>query len=189
MFDEMKMTRRITKIVQSWGGTPKSINRLEEFVIADIIMVQEYSKIKGSIFTNKYICADAALIVSFYTYDQFKQSYISSGICERLISMTKCAIEKVFSVNRDELDKIETNRRKYFLPLFVDNDDSTKATGEAINLFCSEYHNSGFIEYNESSPLTLLDVFNQMRIEAEANDFFTRVFSSIDKRMIDFHSD
>lgn len=171
MFQKLRITMNLKKIFKSWGGDPNH-PAISEMIVASPFMVIMAQKKNSAIFSNKYVCADAALISCAFAANVLADLDGSEKIISDIKNKTMSTIRCLYSISDAELQKMQSNRLAFFSELLKESEPSlTPILEEAALVFTHDLHHEKYVEYTKNSPLVIVGIEEQFSINSQTVSF------------------
>lgn len=172
MLEKLRFTIAMRKLFKSWGGDPTRPT-INEMIIASPIMFISSIRNRSFIFSNKYVCADSILIICAYAIKILDGTGTPLEIITDLKSKTISAIQYEYDIPDGELIRMQKNRFDFFGTLLDDHeDDISPMIEEASLVFAHDLHYNRYVEYTSASPLIIMGIDKQNKIESETLAYF-----------------
>lgn len=172
MFEKIKFAIATKRIFKSWGGNPNNPTINEMIVVTPIMLLSSRRK-QSSLFSNKYVCADAAIITCAYVVKILKGTGAPDNIISDLKSKMVSAVQCEFLISKPELQELQKNRFSFFNSLLDEHEeDISPMIEEASLIFAHDLHHNKYVEYSKDSPLIILGIDKQLQIESETLAYF-----------------
>lgn len=178
------------KFMALCGKTGDDIEYLTPLTaLASIIIVAPLDRsLRNTTFNNKYVRADAAILLTLYSLKKFSASniYFSNKSKEELYSYVSTGILKMYNFNEIELNEIKENRIPYFeeyLQKVYPNIDSF--IDEATLLLDYDVTYNRFVEFKNNSPIIVHnDFYEHMAFERQVKLYFNGLIELIDNHIL-----
>lgn len=176
MFEKLKFMIAAKKFFKMLGEDPNQPTANSVIVMQPWFLLKKVRK-DSVFFQNDYLAADAMLMCCAYAKHYLKLCGVSDFIIADLQRKFKLVISSAGFVCGNELEEMVSNRVSFFGGLLEDRDKGMQAFMEETSLvFAHDLHHQKYVEYNAQSPLVVIGIFEQMRLEAEAKSFFKVAF-------------
>lgn len=154
-----------------------------------IILTPHVLHNKKHIMNNKYVKADAALlliVISSVLIQKLGLGAIGhSMIYSELLNKIKKGISVFYKIESEELNRIEKNRLKLFDKIYR-KESFECFINEAALLFSYDCYYNKYVEFSKESPLLILDFTEQLKIEKQTSDYFNTVIPQLCNIVADY---
>ena len=179
MFERIKFLVQARKVFFSWGGNPRRASFNEVIVSAPVLTAMSLSE-NSSIFSNKYVCADAVLIAVTYAGYHLEEAGAPQEMIIDLLAKTRFAIKDIFKIDESEAKELVQDRFVRFSMLLSENTNDVKPMiKEAQLLFAHDLHHDKYVEFGWDSPVVLVGFDKQFLIQSDTTRFFANAMPSI----------
>ncbi|NLJ63894.1 MAG: hypothetical protein GX337_00695 [Christensenellaceae bacterium] len=171
MFKQFKTTRRVKKLLSSWGGDLSNPSPIDHIVVTELIFLYGIRKL-DTIFSSKYVCADASLLSTLYIAKHIQKAGADELTIATLLKTAFLGISYAFEIDKSELKKMQINRFDRFEPLIEKMENLEPLIEEAALLFAYDLEHKKYVPFSEDSPLIIFDVFTGLKIESDTAKYF-----------------
>ncbi|MBR3815102.1 MAG: hypothetical protein IKJ27_00075 [Clostridia bacterium] len=181
-----KPNNKLLKYLRECEEDPKNISLLGKLASL-IIFFPSGEPLKNTIFENKYVKLDAALILLLYSIKKARYEFMELNV-EIFIRYIYKGILMFYGATYNELSQFQDNRLPYFedyLDKVYPNIDSY--IDEATLLLRYDYSYNKYIEFTDSVPVIVdKDLGSEMKIQTEIKSYFSAIIEIIDKYIEDY---
>ena len=180
MFDKLRYWLDTRKIFFALGSNP-SKPTINDMIVASPMLVALSMSRKSSVFSNKYVCADAVIITSTYAAYLFEESGVQDDTIVDLLASTRFVIKDVLRIDPEEAKELIQNRFSYFNTLLIMNkgNDVKPILSEAQLLFAHDLLNDKFVKYSIKSPVAILGFDKLLEIQIDTQYFFSKAMPAV----------
>ena len=179
MFEGFRIKRRMLMVAHSWDLSINDLHFEDKLALTIIVHIMNI-KDKSKIFKNKFVCADAALLSTFYAFRRMYDFNFTNSSTKKVILRVCNACITFFRLSNSDMSRILNNRRDTFLDTLLEVDSLAEIAKEASMLFTYDVKENDYVEYTPNTPVLLVGFDKMFQIQAEANLFFQTMGTMID---------
>lgn len=173
-FDMLRLnsfTNKISRITGANFNNPSLADKIIHSIFGFPYLVNK----KSTLFKNKYVCTDAAIISMLYAIQLIESSQNSNNTTKELMCKCLLALRDFYKVPTSELRQMWKYHTDYFLDLILDLEDIedySPIAQEAALLFTYDIAYNKYVEFNKNMPVLITEIEKQFMIEQETNSYF-----------------
>lgn len=181
---KFKMIER--KLEKTFGIDKRFFGTLESLALSILSCPKVFLPKDSLLRRNKYITFDLMIVSLSYARHLLRSKYADSSAIERTVLVyVYDGSTDIYGISQYEIMNSGIYRISVFDKIFLSTtnieDALSKVFEEAVILFAHDYNAKYPSSYGEDTPLTILPLNIQTRLEREAYTYLTPLFHSMEK--------